>query len=138
MKERATSHVIHQGLTEFTQGRLVDLSVVPGLTQAGWSLNILNSVRNSSREEGNLKTQLHQLVKRVSTHRSAWPFHEPVDTTIVTDYLDIVKDPIDLSLIMKRVKTGDYYTSKQMLRADLERMCSNCLSYNSPDTNYYK
>ena len=74
----------------------------------------------------------------MSTHRSAWPFHEPVDTELVTDYLDYVSDPIDLSLMGKRLKSGDYYTSKQMLKADLERMCNNCVLYNAPDTNYYK
>ena len=138
VKKRAKSQTIYPGLTSFTQGRLMNLSVVPGLEEAGWTLTILKAVRSVNRDEGNLKTQLHQLVKRVNTHRSAWPFHEPVDTTIVTDYSDIIKDPIDLSLISKRVKSGDYYTSKQMLRADLDRMCTNCLTYNAPDTNYYK
>lgn len=71
-------------------------------------------------------------------HRSAWPFHEPVDTTVVTDYLDVIKDPIDLSLISNRAKNGNYYTSKLMLQTDLERMCNNCLLYNLPSTNYYK
>ena len=77
-------------------------------------------------------------MKRVTTHRSAWPFHEPVDTELVTDYLTVVTDPIDLSLIAKRSKAGDYYTTKLMLRTDLERMCGNCILYNAPDTNYYK
>lgn len=73
----------------------------------------------------------------MSSHRSAWPFHEPVDTTIVVDYLEYIKDPVDLSLIAKRIESGQYI-SKTALRADLDRMCDNCMVYNTPDTNYYK
>jgi hypothetical protein len=75
--------------------------------------------------------------KSVSSHRSAWPFHEPVDTTVVVDYLDYIKEPIDLSLILKRIESA-HYVSKSALKADLEKMCANCLIYNTPDTNYYK
>lgn len=73
----------------------------------------------------------------MSSHRSAWPFHEPVDTTIVVDYLEFIKDPVDLTLIAKRIESGQY-TSKTALRADLDLMCNNCMVYNTPDTNYYK
>lgn len=91
----------------------------------------------STRDPGSLKTQLTQLWKAVSSHRSAWPFHEPVDTTIVVDYLDYIKDPVDLSLIAKRIESGQYI-SKAALRADLDKMIENCTAYNTPDTNYYK
>lgn len=92
---------------------------------------------HSTRDPGSLKTQLTQLWKAVSSHRSAWPFHEPVDTTIVVDYLDYIKDPVDLSLIAKRIESGQYI-SKGALRADLVKMIENCTAYNTPDTNYYK
>ncbi len=36
-----------------------------------------------------------------------------------------------------RVKEGDYYRSREMLLADLLRMCRNCKVYNSPNTEYY-
>ncbi|GMF15289.1 unnamed protein product [Phytophthora lilii] len=90
-----------------------------------------------TRDQGSLKSQLSQLLKHVSNHRSAWPFHEPVDTTVVVDYLDHIKEPIDLQLISKRIDNGAYL-SKAALKADLEKMCDNCTTYNTPDTNYYK
>lgn len=90
-----------------------------------------------TRDPGSLKTQLTQLLKAVSSHRSAWPFHEPVDTSVVVDYLDYIKEPIDLQLIGKRVESGTY-VSKAQFKTDLEKMCTNCTIYNSPDTNYYK
>lgn len=44
---------------------------------------------------------------------------------------------LDLSLIESRVKEGDYYRSREMLLADLLRMCRNCKVYNNPNTEYY-
>jgi hypothetical protein len=90
-----------------------------------------------TRDPGSLKTQLQQLFKAVSSHRSAWPFHEPVDTTIVVDYLDYIKEPIDLTLIQKRIESG-HYLSKAAFKEELDKMCNNCMVYNTPDTNYYK
>lgn len=43
----------------------------------------------------------------------------------------------DLSLIEKRIKEGDYYRNREMLQADLLRMCRNCKTYNQPATEYY-
>ena len=78
-----------------------------------------------------------QLWKAVSNHRSAWPFHEPVDVTIVVDYLDYIKEPCDLTLILKRIESGAYI-SKAALKVDFVLMCDNCTTYNTPETNYYK
>lgn len=141
IKLRSKTFTIYPGLKDedfVDGGRILDIFAIPGINEAGWSPATIKSIRSSKREEGNIKTQLNQIVKRVTTHRSAWPFHEPVDTKVVTDYLDIVSDPIDLLEISKRTKKGEFYTSKAMLRADLLRMCANCLLYNAPDTNYYK
>jgi hypothetical protein len=107
------------------------------LGEAGWSQTIIRNNRVGSRDLGSLKTQLQSLWKSMSNHRSAWPFHEPVDTTVVTDYLDIVAISVDLSLIQKRVEEN-VYVSKAAFKADLDLMCENCMTYNSPDTNYYK
>ncbi|KAF1334452.1 Histone acetyltransferase, partial [Globisporangium splendens] len=163
IKERSRAHITYPGLTKFAEGRLMDIYMIPGVKEAGWSQatirnsrigyvialfeshcvldSILTGLRFvfvcSTRDPGSLKTQLMQIWKAVSSHRSAWPFHEPVDTTIVVDYLDYIKDPVDLSLIAKRIESGQYI-SKVALRADLDRMCENCTIYNTPDTNYYK
>ena len=39
-------------------------------------------------------------------HASAWPFHHPVDLEEVPDYLSVVPDPIDLSMIKGRLDAG--------------------------------
>ncbi|CAI5730785.1 unnamed protein product [Hyaloperonospora brassicae] len=137
LQERSCSKRVYSGLTQFAEGRLMDIYMVPGVKEAGWSQAVIRNNRIGTRDQGSLKSQLLQLLKAVFNHRSAWPFHEPVDTTVVVDYLDHIKDPVDLQLISKRIDSGSYI-SKAAFKADLDQMCENCLIYNTPDTNYYK
>ncbi|KAE9123916.1 Histone acetyltransferase [Phytophthora fragariae] len=137
IKERSRSQNVYAGLTKFAEGRLMDIYMVPGVKEAGWSQATIRNNRIGTRDQGSLKSQLSQLLKAVSNHRSAWPFHEPVDTSVVVDYLDHIKEPIDLQLISKRIDSGAYI-SKAAFKTDLEKMCDNCTVYNTPDTNYYK
>ncbi|CAI5736361.1 unnamed protein product [Peronospora destructor] len=137
IQERSRSKTVYSGLTNFAEGRLMDIYMVPGVKEAGWSQAVIRNNRIGTRDQGSLKSQLLQLLKAVSNHRSAWPFHEPVDTTVVVDYLDHIKEPVDLQLISKRIDNGNYL-SKAAFKTDLDKMCENCMIYNTPDTNYYK
>jgi histone acetyltransferase len=74
----------------------------------------------------------------MNEHPDAWPFKEPVDSRDVPDYYDIIKDPIDLKTMSKRVESEQYYVTLEMFVADMKRMFSNAKTYNSPDTIYYK
>ncbi|OQS00052.1 histone acetyltransferase [Thraustotheca clavata] len=136
IQAKSKAHIVYPGLTSFCEARLVDVYSVPGVREAGWSQTIIRNNR-IGREPGSLKAQLQTLWKSLSNHRSAWPFHEPVDTTLVIDYLDIVKKPIDLSAIQKRIE-DNVYPNKAAFKADLDLMCENCMLYNSSETNYYK
>ncbi|CAA3032808.1 histone acetyltransferase GCN5 isoform X1 [Olea europaea subsp. europaea] len=71
-------------------------------------------------------------------HPDAWPFKEPVDARDVPDYYDIIKDPMDLKTLSKRVESEQYYVTLDMFVADVRRMFANARTYNSPDTIYYK
>ncbi|PQQ06721.1 histone acetyltransferase GCN5 [Prunus yedoensis var. nudiflora] len=71
-------------------------------------------------------------------HVDAWPFKEPVDARDVPDYYDIIKDPMDLKTMSKRVESEQYYVTFEMFVADAKRMFANARTYNSPDTIYYK
>ncbi|ETK85449.1 hypothetical protein L915_09722 [Phytophthora nicotianae] len=137
IQDSSRAKTVYPGLTAFAEGRLMDIYMVPGVKEAGWSQATIRNNRIGTRDQGSLKSQLSQLLKAVSNHRSAWPFHEPVDTSVVVDYLDFIKDPVDLQLISKRIDSG-VYISKAALKADLLKMCDNCTLYNTPDTNYYK
>ncbi|KAG2781175.1 hypothetical protein JG687_00011792 [Phytophthora cactorum] len=137
IQERSCAKTVYPGLTTFAEGRLMDIYMVPGVKEAGWSQATIRNNRIGTRDQGSLKSQLSQLLKAVFNHRSAWPFHEPVDTSVVVDYLDHIKEPVDLQLVSKRIDSGAYI-SKAAFKADLVKMCDNCTLYNTPDTNYYK
>mmetsp|Transcript_11176 Transcript_11176/g.33103 ORF Transcript_11176/g.33103 Transcript_11176/m.33103 type:complete len:403 (-) Transcript_11176:60-1268(-) len=115
---------------------------IPGVAEAGWTLADLQAYSGGSKDgdrKGNqLKSDLLALVRKVEEQQFSWPFREPVDTTEVKDYLDIIKDPIDLSTMEKRVRKGDWYKSKQMLYADMMRMVNNCKLYNDSNSPYYE
>ena len=93
------------------------------------------------RQKNAHKNELIRIIEKIKEKHFSWPFREPVDTVEVTDYLDIVKDPIDLSTMEKRIQKSStdisYYKSKQTLYADLVRMVENCKLYNAKTTIYY-
>ena len=56
--------------------------------------------------------------------KNSWPFLTPVDKESAPDYDTIVSDPIDISMITKRLKQGDYYRCKDIMYHELQRMVS--------------
>lgn len=113
---------------------------IPGMVEAGWTLADLIAAtgqgKDIDRAKNALKSELLQIVRKVEEHQSAWPFREPVDTSEVKDYLDIIKEPIDLATIDKRIRRGDHYKSKKMLYSDLILMVNNCKLYNDEASTY--
>ncbi|KAJ7986417.1 hypothetical protein DPEC_G00339680 [Dallia pectoralis] len=69
--------------------------------------------------------------KRHATY--AWPFYKPVDTEALGlhDYHDIIKQPMDLGTIRKKIDQREY-TDAQDFAADFRLMFSNCYKYNPP------
>jgi hypothetical protein len=55
----------------------------------------------------------------------------------VTDYLDFITDPIDLSTMEKRIYRGDWYKNHYMLYTDMNTMANNCKSYNGEGSVFY-
>nr|XP_019934737.1 PREDICTED: bromodomain-containing protein 1-like isoform X2 [Paralichthys olivaceus] len=64
-------------------------------------------------------------------------FAQPVSVKEVPDYLDHIKNPMDFSTMRKRIDAHDY-RSLEEFEADFNLMISNCMSYNSKDTFFYK
>ncbi|XP_057696370.1 bromodomain testis-specific protein isoform X2 [Corythoichthys intestinalis] len=63
----------------------------------------------------------------------AWPFYTPVDTVALAlhDYYDIIKQPMDLGTIKKKMEQREY-AAAQDFAADVRLMFSNCYKYNPP------
>lgn len=64
-------------------------------------------------------------------------FAMPVPDTFAPGYSKIIKTPMDFSTIRFKIEEGKYKTLEQF-KNDFELICTNCMSYNGPETNYYK
>jgi hypothetical protein len=57
--------------------------VIPGIMEAGWTMNDLIEAtgvgRESDRNKGALKSELMSIVRKIQEQQFAWPFREPVD-----------------------------------------------------------
>lgn len=86
---------------------------------------------------GHVTNQLHFLAKTVMKvlwkHQFSWPFHNPVDAVKLNlpDYHNIIKQPMDLGTIKKRLE-NNYYWKAQEAIDDFQTMFDNCYIYNKP------
>lgn len=55
----------------------------------------------------------------------------------VPDYSTVVKHPMDLSTMAKKLEKG-HYSNIDDMEADFKLMIDNCLAYNNTDTVFYK
>ncbi|KAJ9586080.1 hypothetical protein L9F63_020277 [Diploptera punctata] len=65
----------------------------------------------------------------------SWPFVKPVNKKLVKDYYNVVKYPMDLETITKKVKSHKYHNRHEFM-ADIERILENCILYNGKDSTY--
>ncbi|XP_071999737.1 ATPase family AAA domain-containing protein 2B isoform X2 [Engystomops pustulosus] len=78
-----------------------------------------------------LRLFLRDVTKRLATDKRFNIFSKPVDIEEVSDYLEVIREPMDLSTIMTKIDKHHYMTVRDFLR-DVDLICSNALEYN-PD-----
>ena len=76
---------------------------------------------------------LADVMKNVRKLKDAKPFGQPVDPVGmgIPTYPDIIKNPMDLSTVDKKLK-GSQYNSVADLASDFDLMIQNCLTFNGP------
>ncbi|CAF0784933.1 unnamed protein product, partial [Didymodactylos carnosus] len=65
-----------------------------------------------------------------------WPFYKPVDVEQLAlhDYHDIIKKPMDLGTVKKKLENREYATPDEFAN-DVRLIFSNCYTYNGPNTD---
>ncbi|XP_063795974.1 bromodomain testis-specific protein isoform X2 [Pseudophryne corroboree] len=87
------------------------------------------------KKTGRLTNQLQYLekvvLKALWRHNFSWPFQQPVDAAKLNlpDYYHIIKNPMDLSTIRKRLEYN-YYARALDCMQDFNTMFTNCYIYN--------
>ena len=97
-----------------------DMEEVDTASDPLWRL--YNSVRNFTTERG---VEIGEAFVHLPSKRE------------LPDYYQTISNPISLSVIKKKIRTGDYSTIQQ-LAADLELMFNNCKTYNRPESKLWK
>ncbi|XP_071575974.1 uncharacterized protein [Temnothorax nylanderi] len=86
---------------------------------------------------GRITNQLQFLqksvLKPILKHEFAGPFQEPVDAKKLNlpDYHKIIKEPMDLGTIKKRLENSYYWSGEECIQ-DFNTMFMNCKFYNNP------
>ena len=113
---------IYKGL-DFSKKNIYEFHEIPGLAEAGWNEE---DYKNSVEDDKTFEEHCQFIVGKLKTHKSAWPFMKPVDREDVSDYYEVIKDPVDLETIGKRIE-GKFYNDEnyQMFESDVLRMFKN-------------
>ncbi|TRY66366.1 hypothetical protein DNTS_035184 [Danionella cerebrum] len=94
-------------------------------------------VFKNPKKPGRLTNQLQFLekvvIKTLWRHHFSWPFRQPVDAVRLNlpDYYTIIKNPMDLTSIKKRLEYNYYWKALECVE-DFNTMFTNCYVYNRP------
>nr|XP_033779474.1 bromodomain-containing protein 2 isoform X2 [Geotrypetes seraphini] len=99
-----------------------------------------DSQQHQTSKKGKLSEQLkycNGILKELVSKKHAayaWPFYKPVDASALGlhDYHEIIKHPMDLSTIKKKMENREYRDAQEFA-GDVRLMFSNCYKYNPPD-----
>lgn len=97
--------------------------------------------RNPRKNDIRMKfcTQTLRELKKNKYRDINYPFLAPVDVVAlnIPDYVNIVKHPMDLSTIERKLTEGDYHEPEQF-EQDIRLMFNNCYLYNPPTLPVHK
>ncbi|KAL4705133.1 hypothetical protein ACJJTC_018704 [Scirpophaga incertulas] len=110
----------------------IDEYVCPNC-QKNNSVNFANMKELSVKDFENLK----RLVKQIQLHKNAWPFMEPVDPREAPTYYKVIKEPMDLQTVERKVNDQTYSTLSEFI-GDMTKIFDNCRYFNPKDSEFYR
>jgi transcriptional activator SPT7 len=80
---------------------------------------------------------LEKVLMELKASEHAHPFLQKVNKREAPDYYTIIKQPMDIGTMMKKLKNLNYKSKKEFVD-DLMLIWSNCLKYNSEPSHYLR
>lgn len=82
--------------------------------------------------------ELTRIIIKLISRRDTEPFRDPVpyQELGLTDYLKIVKTPMDLGTVKRKLEKKQYATADECAR-DIRLIWYNSMSYNAPNSKFY-
>ncbi|VDM38335.1 unnamed protein product [Toxocara canis] len=92
---------------------------------------VLPPLGKPTRRTNQLDFLADNVLKALMRHEDAWPFLNPVDALKlnIPDYHSVVKRPMDLNTIAKRLDNAYYFSADECMK-DFETIFANCYKYN--------
>ncbi|EMP30929.1 Bromodomain-containing protein 8 [Chelonia mydas] len=115
-----------------SRASLVDSSLMSPASSQLVPLSCANSLRHLL-----FKKTLLSIWKMIASHRYCGPFLKPVSDKQAPGYKDVVRRPMDLTNIKRRLSKGQIWTTAQFQR-DLMLMFQNAVMYNSSDHHVHR
>ncbi|XP_032518850.2 transcription initiation factor TFIID subunit 1 isoform X1 [Danaus plexippus] len=75
------------------------------------------------------------LTTKLKVMPEAWPFLKPVNKKQVKDYYNVIKKPIDMETIGKKIQAHKYHSREEFLR-DIQLLVDNCRAYNGLNSQF--
>ncbi|KAM0747899.1 Bromodomain-containing protein [Meredithblackwellia eburnea MCA 4105] len=138
IRNLSQSHIVHPGLDAFLtlgEDQSLDPSLVPGLKESGWTPEMDELTRRPKR--GAQFAFMEKLLLLLNQHPSSWAFTNPVNADEVTDYYTVIKNPMDLATMDRKLEANNYETLDDFV-ADAKLIFANCRQYNDSGSNYVK
>ena len=105
----------------------------------GSSDNMAGNRSNTGMTTNQLLFIQRTVLKPLWNHQISTPFKQPVDAVKLNlpDYHTIIKHPMDMGTIKKRLEQG-YYSKAEQCIQDFQQMFTNCYTYNPPQHVVYQ
>ncbi|CAG5050459.1 unnamed protein product [Parnassius apollo] len=75
------------------------------------------------------------LTTKLKVMPEAWPFVKPVNKKQVKDYYNVIKKPIDMETMGKKIQAHKYHSREDFLK-DVQLLVDNCRAYNGINSQF--
>jgi len=111
---------------------------IPGMKESGWTYeDYITQCKNEKSDNISFLEQCRIIINKLKNEPHSWPYREPVDATVVQDYYQKIKEPMDLRTLEKGVESGQYKNKTAFVK-DLKKIFNNARTYNKSGTIYSK